>query len=386
MILDRYIFRLWLGPFLGGLGIVLAILLLGRALKLLGEIGESMQAWAIMADLLLFTMPYFLLLTVPMAFFLSMQNTISSLQQNSEMDALRASGISYFRMFRSLLAAAILLWLALTWVAMNWMPQSQLNFNNLLLKVYQLKGAISFSPQRFSQNNGPITIYVDGEKEDGIYQGLLLEDRRQSVPVFYLAEEAEFRSAGTQLQLLLRNGTRLEGKSETQRMLRFDEYKISIPLHTVHMKAQKLGEHPTMMLPAQLWRYLQTKDDPVAIAEWNRRLTLPMLLLSLFFFALPLSLSPKRSGKAGSLLIGIGLLIVLYNIQLMLHRQVSQGELGGWSMWLSQGIQLACAMYLWRRAESDTLPAFITHSGESFYLLHEWIMHKLGRRLPEPTP
>jgi len=386
MILDRYILRLWLGPFLGGLGIVLAILLLGRALKLLGEIGESMQAWAIMADLLLFTMPYFLLLTIPMAFFLSMQNTITTLQQNSEMDALRASGISYFRMFRSLLAAAILLWLALSWVAMNWMPQSQLNFNNLLLKVYQLKGAISFSPQRFSQNNGPITIYVEGERKDGVYQGLLLEDRRQSTPVFYLAEEAEFHSAGTQLQLLLRNGTRLEGESETQRMLRFDEYKVTIPLHTVHLKAQKLGEHPTMMLPGQLWSYMHTQDDPVAVAEWNRRLTLPILLLSLFFFALPLSLSPKRSGKAGSLLIGIGLLIVLYNIQLMLHRQVSQGEFASWSMWLAQTIQLAFAMYLWRRAETDTLPAFITQSGETFYLLHQWIMQKLGRRLEEPAP
>ena len=79
MILDRYILRAWLGPFLGGLLLVLCVLLLGRALKLLGTVSDSGQVWSLIAELLILTMPYFLLLTVPMAFFLSMQNTITSL-------------------------------------------------------------------------------------------------------------------------------------------------------------------------------------------------------------------------------------------------------------------------------------------------------------------
>lgn len=127
MILDRYIIRLWLGPFLGGLGIVLGILLLGRALKLMGNLSDSVQAWSLIADLLVLTMPYFLLLTVPMAFFLSMQNTIVSLQQNSEMDALRASGVSYIRMFRSLIVVAVMLWISLLYTSMVWLPQGQLD-------------------------------------------------------------------------------------------------------------------------------------------------------------------------------------------------------------------------------------------------------------------
>ena len=384
MVLDRYIFRIWAGPFAGGMLVVLGILLLGRALKLLGQIGDSPDAWRLMGELLVFTIPYFLLLTIPMAFFLSMQNTITSLQQNSEMDAMRAAGISYTRMFRSLLAMAVILWFSLSYVALYMLPQSQLNFNQLLLKVYELKGALSFSPQRFSQDSGPITVYVEGERENNVYQGIFLEDRQQQAAVFYLAEEGEFRPAGNRLQLILRHGVRLEGQGISQRMLRFEEYKVSLPIQTLRMKRQHMSDHPTRMKPAMLWEHIQKTKDPIAIAEWHRRLGLPFLVIVLFLFALPLSLTPKRSGKAGSLLIGIGLLIALYNMQLLLLRQIEQGHLPGWSIWLSHMTTFGLGLYLWRRAERDRLPSLLAQGGESIYLAHQWLLQRLSRRLGEP--
>ncbi|RMH59769.1 MAG: YjgP/YjgQ family permease, partial [Zetaproteobacteria bacterium] len=217
MTLDRYILRLWLGPFLGGMAIVLGTLLLGRALRLIAEFGDVHQAWSLVGELLTTALPYLFILTIPMAFFLSMQNTITTLQQNSEMDALRASGLSYFRIFRMLFIVAVGLFLLLTWTAMQWMPQSELNANNLMVKIYQLKGGVTFAPKRFSQSQHAVTVYVEGERKNNHYQGIMLEDRRQAIPVFYLAEEGVFRSTGMQLMLLLRHGTRLEGRGKNQR-------------------------------------------------------------------------------------------------------------------------------------------------------------------------
>ena len=380
MVLDRYLLRLWLGPFAGGLILVLSVLLLGRALKLLGTVSDTGGAWILIAELLVLTMPYFLLLTVPMAFFLSMQNVIASLQQGSEMDALRASGISYRRMFRSFFVLITLLWLGLTYTSMVWLPQGQLGFNTILLKIYSMKGVIAFSPQRFSEGLDGITVYVDGEDEGGAYHGVILEDRRDNVSVIYSAESARFEMSAGHLALKMSNGVRMEGEGADQRLLAFEHYQVAIPMPEGRFKQQNSGDHVNLMTPSELWSALDDGGH-TAVAEWNRRLILPTTVLVLFFFALPLSLTQKRSGKAGSLVAGIALLMLLYNVQLMLHRQVNLGAFPGWTMWAGQAGLMALGIYLWRRAEMDHPPKIFNEASEWLYLLHQAIIHRLALRL-----
>ncbi len=376
--------RLWLGPFAGGLILVLGVLLLGRTLKLLGTVSDSGQAWFLIAELLTLTMPYFLLLTVPMAFFLSMQNTIASLQESSEMDVLRAAGLSYTRMFRSFFVLVLLLWGSLTYTSMVLLPEGQLGFNNILTKIYALKGVITFSPQRFTQGFDGVTVYVDGEDEDGVYHGVILEDHRDGVSVIYTAQSARFdmtgnAMSGNNLELHMNHGVRLEGQGADQRMLSFDRYQVAIPVSDGKWQQRNSTDHVTMMTPVELRAAVQ-KDAAGALAEWNRRLLLPTTVLVLFFFALPLSLTQKRSGKAGSMIAGIALLVIIYNLQLLFHRQVNQGLFPGWSMWLEQVILLLGGIYLWKRAEADRLPKFFSQVGASISMLHQFIVHSLARR------
>ncbi len=380
MILDRYILRLWLGPFMGGLILVMGVLLIGRALKLLGTVSDSGQAWSLIAELLVLTMPYFFLLTVPMAFFLSMQNTISALQQNSEMDALRASGISYTRIFRSFFALVIALWLGLTFTSMVLLPQGQLGFNNILTKIYAMKGVITFSPQRFTQGFDGVTVYVDGEDEQGTYHGVILEDHRDGVSVVYTAESAQFVMSGSYLELKMQRGVRLEGQADDQRMLTFIDYVVSIPVSDGSWQKRESSEHVTMMTAQELWQSMQNSGEAETVAEWNRRILLPTTVLLLFFFALPLSLTQKRSGKAGSLIAGIALLVIVYNVQLMLHRQVSQGAFPGWTMWAAQVLMMGLGIFSWMSAEQGRMPKVFSRVGDSFYWLHQAIRHRIAHR------
>jgi len=332
------------------------------------------------------TMPYFLLLTVPMAFFLSMQNTISSLQQNSEMDALRASGISYSRIFRVFFPVVCFLWLSLTYVSTTLMPQGQIEFYNVMAKVYAMKGAISFSPQRFTEGFDGVTVYVDGEDKEGAYRGVILEDNRDGVSVIYTAESARFVMSGSYLELRMNSGVRLEGEAGDQRMLAFDHYIVSIPVSNGHWQERVSSDHVTMMTVGELWDATQQLAKPESVAEWNRRMLLPTTVLVLFFFALPLSLTQKRSGKAGSMVAGIALLVLIYNVQLMLHRQVSQGAFPGWSMWASQLVMIAFGIFLWRRVEQDRMPKVFAYISEWIYLIHQFLIHKLAHRWSKAKP
>ena len=381
MLLDRYILRLWLGPFLGGLTTVLGALMLSRALKFLDQIGDAPAAGAIIAEMLFSVLPYFLLLTVPMAFFLSMQYVIVSLQQNSEMDALRAAGLSYWRIFRSLFAVMCVLLPALIWTAMYWMPDSQLRLLHLLVRAQSLgNAALGLAPQRFTHSDEGITIYVEGELEDHRYRGVLIEDARSDPPVQYLARQGEFLHQGQQLMILLTQGVRLEGQGQAQRIVRFDEYRITMPLHALRLPPGFGADRPASMRGEKLWTFIHEHPGPAAIAEWHRRLSLPCLLVALFLFALPLSLTPKRSGKAGSLLLGIALLIALYNLQLAQLKAIElHGATPVW-LWLTQALQLGLGVMAWRRAEQGRLPRLLSQSGELMYLLHQWIQARIGQR------
>lgn len=380
MTLDRYMLRLWLGPFFGGLVFVLAVMLLARALKLLGTVSDTAEAWSLIVDLLALTMPFFLLQIVPMAFFLSLQNTITSLQQSSEMDVLRGSGLSYGRMFRVFFIVVPLLWLALTYVAMVQLPQGQLGFNNILTKIYAMKGAISFAPQRFTRGLDGITVYVDGEDNEGTYHGLILEDHRGGVSVIYTAKSARFDMGGEYLLLKLKDGVRLEGEGADQRMLAFDRYQVTISLPAGNRKILHSKDHVTMMTVPELWHAMHNSQNGAAVAEWNRRLLMPTTTLVLLFFALPLSLTQKRSGKAGSMIGGIALLVMVYNLQLLLYQQVNQGSFPGWSMWLGQALLLLTGLFLTKRAEADRLPKLFSYIGEWIYLLHQAVVNRLSRR------
>ncbi|HKJ83925.1 MAG TPA: LptF/LptG family permease [Mariprofundaceae bacterium] len=384
MILDRYILRLWLVPFAGGLGIFTSLLMLLQTLKLMKLITDTGAIWGLLGKLVLFGLPYSTLITVPTAFFLSMQSVISSLQQSSEMDAMRSAGLSYLRVFRVMIAVAILLYIGLTFMSMYWIPKGQLAFNTLIREVYNLKGPPSFTPGYFSSDMDHFTFYVNGVDDNGLYHGLIVEDKTSGPSTYYLSETAKLTIEMGAIHLHMHNGSRLQGEGENQRVLTFKDYEAILPLDRMGGAGTlRSKDYVTLMTPSELWRQVQHHPSPQASAEWAWRLVLPITPIVLCMFALPLSLSPKRSGRAGSFLLGITLLVVLYNMLLVFHQQTGMGTLPSWSLWAGQGAFLIGGIETWRRAEKGTLPNWLAQSGELFYFAHQrityWMGHRAGR-------
>ncbi|MDQ6957311.1 MAG: LptF/LptG family permease [Mariprofundaceae bacterium] len=353
MVLDRYIFKLWFGPFMGMLLVVTGVLLLGRILKLLGMFADKGVEWGIMLTMLMAILPYFLVLTVPMAFFFAMQSMVLKLYANSEMDALRAAGLSYVRIFRSLFVVAVVLWLGLTFTAMQWMPQGQKAFQGLLVAVQKMKPAPGFEPLRFSQDLEDFTVYVSGTDDEGVFQGFMLEDRRSQVPVVYMAESAKLDRVGSELRFTLFHGTRLEGEAGDLRSLSFDRYQIAMNLNDLGLlKVPEWRSRVFEMQAGELWKLVQTTHRPDAVAEWHRRILMPTSILVLMLFCLPLSHTSKRSGKTGAYIAGVGLILLTYNFQIILHQQVLGGSVPWWFMWAGQGVSLLLAAWLFYRVSS----------------------------------
>ncbi|MFC1536554.1 LptF/LptG family permease [Pseudomonadota bacterium] len=381
MVLDRYILRLWAGPFLSFLFIVTGVLLLGRALKLLGMFADKGIEWSIMATMLMAIIPYFLVITVPIAFFFALQGMLLKLYQSSEMDALRASGISYVRLLRPIFVAALIVWLLLTITSLYWMPEGQKSFQGLLIAIQKAKPTPGFDPQRFNHQIEDFTIYVDGENDRGQMQGFMLEDRRYGASVIYVAEWAEIEQKSGNMNFTLYNGTRLEGSASSLRSLSFDRYQVSLNLGELGLlKVPVWGTRVFEMNMSDLWNTAFEEKRVDAIAELNRRLLLPTTVLILVIFCLPLSIAPKRSGKAGSYIIGTALLLLVYNSQILLQQQVHSSHLPWWTMWLGQLLLGVLALWAFRRACQDRLPSMLLFVEGVAATVHQRLMLFIGRR------
>ncbi len=380
MILDIYMLRLLFAPFGASLLIAVSVLLIGRTLKILASFSDGDLSLGLLSQLLVAILPYFLVLTVPIAFLFSLQSVMIRLHQESEIDALRAAGVSYLRIFRGFFSVAFVLLLLLIYTSLVWMPSGIQQFRTLFYGSDHL-ASVGFTAQRFSHDIDDVTLYVDGQDESGLYYGLVMEDKRSSTPVMYVAETARIDRVANGVQLILSHGVRQEGDMSNLRMLAFDRYSVLIPFTQLSSdRPMPWSSQLLEMSVSQLWQVLADKGEPGAAAEINRRLIMPTTIIVLLLFALPLSVAPKRSGKVGLYLFGIALILVVYNVQIILHQKVSAGEFAWWSMWLGQLTWGGLGGFLFYRTSQDRLPLFLTQSGEYFYLTHQRVMHWLSHR------
>ena len=99
-ILDRYILRELLVPFVLGLAVFTSILLIVRILKLVEMVVNRGVPLVQILKLFSYILPAFLEVTVPMALLLAILVAFGRLSSDSEIVALRAAGISLYRLLR----------------------------------------------------------------------------------------------------------------------------------------------------------------------------------------------------------------------------------------------------------------------------------------------
>jgi lipopolysaccharide export system permease protein len=380
MVIDRYILRQWLTPFVSFVGIVVSVLLLSRMLRVLGDLIDKDVQWHIMLNLMSALMPYFLMLALPMGSFFAMLSLVHRLQHSSELDAFRAAGISYLRLFRSLIAVTVILWLFLSYVSIVWVPIGQKTFMDLLDSIRHSKALPAFDPQRFNTEMPDFTVYVDGVDSQGIYHGFMLADNRAGGPVVYIAESAQILRDGGLLRFVLHHGHRLEGQGENLRSVAFDEYRVALDVGKLGFERMDFNRGVLQWGMNQLWRAFHTRHNPSAEAEWNRRLVIPTMVLLFPLFVLPMGLELKRSGRTGMYISAVALVLLAYNVHLALYQKVAAGMLSGWWIWVPQVVLALVGLDLTRRRAQDRLPPLMMVVEEFFTSIHLKIQARLGRR------
>jgi len=361
-ILTRYILREVVAHALIGAAIFTFVLFtrdLGRILELVVRASAPLPS---VAEIFLYTVPLALTYTLPMSVLVGILIGLSRLAADSEITAMRASGMSIWSFLRSLSIFVIAAWLLALANGIYLAPYSQ---SALLRLEDQLKGSqVSFEiqPRVFYEGFPKIVLYVqDVHSAQGaaVWKGVFLADISDSAnPRITLAKEGIVVSEGQdRLHLHLRDGSTHETdpkQADHYQISTFQQTDIPIELPSAESKADEavpVGMVSTRVLAAQ-----SQHSDPISsrwyLIELHRRFALPTACLVLALVGIPLGLSSKKSGKSGGFVLTILLVFGYYFVSLIGVSLAKQGRVAPWlGTWLADLVFLAGGMFLLWRAD-----------------------------------
>ena len=275
------------------------------------------EIWAVVAALL----PTVLTVTLPMAVLVGILTAFSRMSSDREAIALRASGISMWRILRPVLVFAILAsaaTLALTvWVA----PQTTANLRALQTRLARKYPSIDLQPRIFYEKaNWDHLLFVnDSARLDRGLQirGILLVDTKDpDKPEVTLAESGSIAPSedNQSIQLTLFNSSKhvvSPAKSNSYAIFGFPgEQTLSVPVPVSTPSTTIPIEEVTTR---ELWERLhQANVDPADQAQFHQRLALPFACLAFALMGLPLGVSTNRGGRSMGLVLSLILMFAYY--------------------------------------------------------------------------
>ena len=361
-ILTRYILREVVAHALIGAAIFTFVLFtrdLGRILELVVRASAPLPS---VAEIFLFTVPLALTYTIPMSVLVGILIGLSRLAADSEITAMRASGMSIWSFLRALSIFVIAAWLIALANGIYLAPYSQAALVRL---EDQLKGSqVSFEiqPRVFYEGFPGKVLYVqDVHSGQGaaVWKGVFLADTSDSSnPRVTLAKEGIVVSEGTDhLHLHLRDGSTHETdpkQADNYQISTFQQMDIPIELPASENKTDEAV--PVGMVSTRTL-FEQSQHADAASSRWYRiefyrRFALPSACLVLALVGIPLGLSSKKSGKSGGFVLTILLVFGYYFVSLIGVSLAKQGRVAPWfGAWLADLVFLTGGMFLLWRAD-----------------------------------
>ncbi len=390
--LFRYLLMEVLGPFLIGLVIFTFVLLMFQILKLTELIVSYGVGLGDVGRLLMYILPPFFVFTVPMSFLLAVLMAISRMSSDSEITALKAGGISLWQLYPPVLALSLVASLACAFLALVGDPWGKQGFRNMLLELGREKATIGVVEHVFNDSFKDMTLYVHHVvPEQDLLEGIFLADERAAgEPLVVTASRGKLgqspREATLAMDLFDGAIHRVDPQDKTiYETVRFKQYRLEVDLAEAMGKDQLKRTYLEMTMPELRAHIaeLRANDDDYAMrrawVEYHRRFAFPFACVVFGLIALPLGVSPPRSGRSRGFSTSIIVLCAFY----LLFRA---GENLGWkgvlhpivAMWTPLAVGVALGLYLLKK-KSDESPIWlldVAHYGAQ--RATNWLRAKLG--------
>ena len=323
--IDRYMARLIALPLFSTLVIAAMLLVLDRMLRLFDfvatEGGPINVVWEMLANLL----PEYFGLGIPIGLMLGCLLAFRRLATSSELDILRAVGMSYGRLLRVPYMYALVLAALNLGIVGYVQPKARYAYENLRyeLRTGALGASIKVGEFTSFPNNGP-TVRIEQSHDEGReLTGIFVQQNDKKGGSFAVtAEKGRFYAAPNPDEIIfqLTNGTlvRHEAGVPVPRVLRFNLWNIPIRLPETSPFRARGGRNLEFTLP-ELARIGRDRSAPEPLRDTSRaafhfRITEVVSMFLLPMLALALGVPPKRSTSALGVFLSIVIIVTYFKV------------------------------------------------------------------------
>ncbi len=313
------------------------------------------------------SLPLAFTITIPAGVLVGILIGLSRLAADSEITAMRASGIGVWSFLRILGIFVLSAWLLSMVNGVYLAPYSQAALGRLSDRLKTAQASFEVQPRVFYEGFPKIVLYVQdvhGGTRAAVWKGVFLADNSTpGSPRIWQAEQGILVSEGpTRLHLHLVNGSTHETDAkdpDRYQISSFQETDIPIELPAADNKPDVEPVPVSEMTTRRLLE--QASSAPPAIARWyliefHRRLALPAACVVLALVGIPLGLSSKKGGKSSGFVLAIGLVFLYYSASLIGLSLARQGRVSpGFGVWLADIVFLIGGAFLLWRAERRPL-------------------------------
>ena len=234
-ILWKHILRAHSAPFLFSILVLMAIFVLQFIMKFMDKlVGKGLSA-GVIVEMIVLNLAWMVVLPIPMSVLIATLMAFGGLASTNEITAMRASGVSLYRMLAPALVGSIVVCLLLVEFNNNILPDANYKAKILTNDIYRKKPTLSITPGLFSSDIAGYTILVRKTfEESNDLEGVTIFDRtRPNLNTTVTAEHGTISFSPDYRKLImdLHDGEIHEfstGASSQYRWIRFAKHRIAM--------------------------------------------------------------------------------------------------------------------------------------------------------------
>ncbi len=376
-ILDRYLIKGLVMPFLGSLSFLTMMLLLDRVFDLMDLLLKRGVPGRIVLELLLLVLPSIFALTVPMGVLVAVLVNFGRLSGDFEIIAMKSLGISIKRMMMGPLFVSILVFVSMVAFNNYVLPEANHRLKNLIMDIHQMKPALDIKAGIFNV----IDRYRLYFKSKNDRTSTLYDVKIQEIPEggglrTIIAKRAKLLSEKGLLIVKLFDGEVHEAigeKKEEYRKLRFDQHVIRIPFNTglnrrerayrsdremgVTMLLEEIKKTKKELLETHKeektrMEFLQRKIRKFWV-EVHKKFSLPFASVVFVLFGIPIAVMTRDRGYGTAFGLSFPIFTFYYVLLVGGESLADKGLVSPWfAIWFPNILLLILGAFLIKRSES----------------------------------